>query len=121
MLEGYFKHFGQFPKFSEDFRRCPKTSDNFQRFKKKIKNAGWSFADFFRRLPEISEDFRKFSACRIISVFFFALFGAFSKSVFQRISNIQQRRHEPLLRPLNSFIYVINKVITRLLEINLHW
>ena len=42
------------------------------------------FSEDFRRLPEISEDFRKFSACRIISVFFFLHFSVLFLSQFSK-------------------------------------
>ena len=113
MLEGYFKHFAtnfrNFPKISEDMLRLPMTSDDFRRFHKKLKMlehfatiSGFfrRFLIFFRRFPKTSADFRRFSKI------FKKVVGMFSKE-------FQQRRHEPLLpvtdRPLNFFMYVINK------------
>ena len=61
------------------------------------------FSEYFRRLPKISTE----------------LFPKFSKE----FPNIQQRWHEPLLpvtdRPLNFFMYVINKYIIQLFSFNL--
>ena len=76
-----------------------------------------TFSDIFRRIPKISEGFRRFSMI-------FKNFGKLSKFLFlhspvlfpkfaKEFSNIQQRKHEPLLmvtdRPFNFFMYVINK------------
>ena len=91
MLETYLKHvaknFRKFPKISEDIRRIPKISNDFQEFYKKKLNAGrssWALCDIFSifsedfrsRLPKISEGFQKF--WKIVGMFVFALFGAFS-------------------------------------------
>ena len=81
-----------FPIFSEDFRRFPKTSEDF------------------RRRPNIFEDFQNFgNLSECLSLNSPVLFPKFSKE----FPNIQQRRQEPLLpvtdRPLNFFMYVINK------------
>ena len=66
-----------------------------------------TFSDFFRRLPKIFKNFENLSECLFLHSL--VLFPKFSKE----FPNIQQRRHEPLLpvtdRPLNFFMYVINK------------
>ena len=89
ILECHLEDSATFSDFSEDFQRLRKISENFRRFPK-----------IFKNLENLSECLFLHSP---------VLFHTFTKE----FPNIQQRRHEPLLpvtgRPLNFFMYVINK------------
>ena len=102
-----------FPKTSEDFRRLPTISEDFLKihcWNSMLEGRFKHFAtisEVFRTFPKTFKNFGNLLECCFLHCP--VLFPKFSKE----FTNIQQRRHEPLLpvtdRPLDFFMYVINK------------